>query len=832
MPPPTDRLLVGRLRPEVAERVRVPAAKPVAGKGKFVLYWLRTAVRGHENPALDAAIEAAALLGKPVLVYHGLDEDHPYASDRLHTFILQGAIDLAAELERRGVPYVLHVQRPGHRGAHLKTLAAAAALVVTEDMPVPPLRRWTAAVAHAAAGPVWCVDTACVVPMRLVPGRQTRAFAFRKRAQKLFEQRVGRDWTDAAYEGPGLSEWSPQLPFEPVEVSSLAGDGLPDLVARCGIDHSVPPVPHTAGGSGAGYARWSAYRDGDLKRYSKRRNDAADPTGSSRLSPYLHFGMVSPLTIAREAAGLKARKFLDELFAWRELSYHFCLHTPELEDLSAIPDWAAATLAEHADDPRPQTLSWEAAARGGSGHALWDAAQLSLLRQGELHNNLRMSWGKALVPWTPGPREALALLLDLNHRYALDGRDPNSYGGLLWCLGQFDRPFPPAKPIFGTVRGRSLAGHARRMDLQTYRAHVTRPYVRPTPRVAVVGAGVAGLACARTLRDHGIEVVVLDKGRGVGGRCATRRAGDLRFDHGAQYLTPTDPHFTRYVRSWEQDGVVARWHGRLVELEHGATRPAEAAVRYVATPGMNALPKHLAADLPEVRTRCTVTDVCHDGRWTLAAGGEGLGAFDALVLTAPAPQTAALLAGVHDRFAAVAAAVPMDPAWCVMASFPVHLGLDWDAAFVKDAGPLAYAGRQAGKPGRDRKAESWVLHAGKEWSAEHLEDDPDSVADTLLGAFFAALDLPPVRPEHLVAHRWRYRYAADRDGAAESARCRFDPATALALAGDWLCGIDVQGAFLSGVAAAGRLLGHWNARSGAAAGAAEAESLPLLAPHG
>ena len=149
-------------------------------------------------------------------------------------------------------------------------------------------------------------------------------------------------------------------------------------------------------------------------------------------------------------------------------------------------------------------------------------------------------------------------MIDLNHRYALDGRDPASYGGILWCLGQFDRPFPPPRPILGTVRGRSTKEHARRLDPERYWQQTTRPLYTPRPRVAVIGAGISGLMCARTLLDHGIDVTVFEKGRGVGGRMATRRTDDgLQFDHGAQYFTVRDERFERYVDSWLQDGIVA-----------------------------------------------------------------------------------------------------------------------------------------------------------------------------------------------------------------------------------------------------------------------------------
>ena len=167
--------------------------------------------------------------------------------------------------------------------------------------------------------------------------------------------------------------------------------------------------------------------------------------------------------------------------------------------MNAIPEWARQTLADHRSDRRPQIYSWETLARGQTGDKLWDAAQRSLLMHGELHNNVRMTWGKALLNWTPDAETALAMMLDLNHRYALDGRDPASYGGILWCLGQFDRPFKPPRPIFGMVRSRSTREHAQRLDTDLYLQQTTRALTGTEVRVAVVGAGMSGLICAPRL---------------------------------------------------------------------------------------------------------------------------------------------------------------------------------------------------------------------------------------------------------------------------------------------------------------------------------------------
>jgi hypothetical protein len=584
-----------RCLPEaVAERVRPANSKPIGSRG-FVLYWMATALRAHDNPALDAACTAARHLGLPLLVYQGLSERYPYASDRHHRFVLECARDVHHALVEQGIRAVFHLERPGHRGPHLPNLAQKAALVVTEDFPTKPLVGWVARLAEAIPCALWCVDTACIAPMRLVGRAFDRAFAFREAVAPLWDKRLPVEWQDlrptvAPFEGP--------LGFAPVD---LGVADIAELIAECNIDHAVAPVPDTPGGTVAGYRRWKSFVDtGGLARYARLRNDAARP-GVSRMSAYLHYGCVSPLRIARDAlrcGGEGAEKFLDELLVWRELAYVFCQFRPHHDTVAATPRWAQASLDEHERDPRPALFSWDTLQRGNTGDELWDLAQQSLRVHGELHNNVRMTWGKALLQWTPNAEAALALLIDLNHRYALDGRDPASYGGLLWCLGQFDRPFSPPTPILGAVRARPTAGHAERLDLAAFARVVKRPRTPDFGKTLVIGAGVAGLLCARTLREHGAEVVVLDKGRAPGGRAATRRTDAGPFDHGAQVLTDIDRALEPLCAALEHDGVLARWEPRVQELrpdgpaEFRLTRPW-----WVPVPSTSALPRHLAAGL-------------------------------------------------------------------------------------------------------------------------------------------------------------------------------------------------------------------------------------------
>ncbi len=792
------------LPPHLRERVSVlRPGSPDPGK-PYVLYWMHHALRDHEHPALDVALCIGNRLGIPVRVYQGLGGRHPTNADRHHRFILQGAREVQRGLRRRGIAYDFHLPADPAAPSPLRELADEAALVLTESFPVPPFTRWVAALAHRVRAPLWTVDCSCVLPMPLVTRRFERAYRFREHTKVAYRRRIHAHWPVVDPELPPYTG-APSLPALDLQSADLA-----ELCAGCRIDHTIGPVAHTVGGSTAGYRRWEAFKRQGLKRYAQLRNDAAvaPPLGVSRLSPYLHYGMVSPLRIAREAAAAGSKgadKFLDELLIWRELAHNFCWHSEDPERFERLPAWARETLERHADDPRPALLSAERLARARSGDPLWDAAQRSLLRHGELHNNLRMTWGKALLQWTPTPQAALRRMIDLNHRYALDGCDPNSYGGILWCLGLFDRPFTPAQPILGRVRSRSLAGHRRRIDLARYTRRTDPPASGRPLAVAVVGAGLAGLTAARTLADAGHAVTVYERASAPGGRLG--RIGDDPHgaDGGAQYFTVRDERFHRQVALWLADGRVAPWSGRLGSVAAPRRlRPVTSRIaRYVGVPAMQRLTETLAEDLRLHLGRAVSRLERVEGRWRLHLGSGPPAAADILVLALPAPRAAALLPEGSELRASLDG-VAMQACWAVLARFDAPLPISFDGLFLNE-GPLSWAARENSKPGRGA-AERWVLHGARGWpppaDATAAPEDADAIAARLLQAFFDHSGCPPLTPVTLTAHRWTHAIApAPLDTGA-----LWSPSERLGVCGDWCHASRVEGAYLSGTAVAGRIL--------------------------
>jgi hypothetical protein len=463
---------------------------------------------------------------------------------------------------------------------------------------------------------------------------------------------------------------------------------------------------------------------------------------------------------------------------------------------------------KHADDERDAIYSWETLARARTGDRLWDAAQRSLLCQGELHNNLRMTWAKAIVGWTNGPSDALRILIDLNHRFALDGNDPNSYGGLLWALGALDRPFKPEQPVLGVVRGRDTATHLRRLDIEKYEQRVAGPAEGEPRRIAIVGCGLAGAAAARALADQGHHVRGFDKARGPGGRMSTRRTDTASYDHGAVYFTARDPRFGRLVQSWRHDGVAAEWRGRFASFDDDRLEPSDGTNRFVGVPGMNAIVEHIAEDV-QISWGARVTHVERRGEeWFVHTGDREKpaahehGPFDELIVATPAAQAKALLEHLGSPVVARLDGVQYTPTLTAMITLPSPIDLGADAIQFKDHDVLGYAAHNASKPRRDDDTPTWVVHANHAWSAEHLEDDNDASAATLFNAFCDTFDIEVGEPIELTGQRWRYAFVSQSlgDGATR------DDDRALTLCGDWQLGPRCEYAYLSGAAAAGRVL--------------------------
>ncbi len=323
-------------------------------------------------------------------------------------------------------------------------------------------------------------------------------------------------------------------------------------------------------------------------------------------------------------------------------------------------------------------------------------------------------------------------------------------------------------------------------------------------RVAVVGAGIAGLRAAALISPHA-RVVVFEKSRGFGGRLATRRAGAFSFDHGAPYFRARDPEFVAYLADLAARGIVAPWRARFAEIDGARIDMRatwdEADAHYVGVPGMSAVGRHMAEGLDVRRETRIVATLADDAGWGLESeGGEAHGPFDALVLALPAPQTLDLLPS-ENPLTASARAARMQGCFALMLGYEGKLASPFDAALVRGS-PLSWISADHSKPGRD-DASALVALSANDWADAHIEDDPEAVRQALLAALASLLGEAVRAPSHMALHRWRFANA----GRAHAPLAAFDAPRRLAVCGDWLVQGRVEAAFLSGSVAARAVLG-------------------------
>jgi len=441
--------------------------KRLQPEGDFVLYWMQSTQRLEDNWALRLATVEADRVGKPLLIHQGLDPTYAYASARFHTFIMQGAREMARRADSLGLTFrfALRRRRADDRRV-LDRLAARAALVVTDLFPTAGVLERSRRFAERVNCRVLAVDSVGVVPSASFHKEEYAARTIRPKIAKLLELSL-----------EPVDDRAPKRSMSPALLGSLGVDWL-DIhrcdvaaeVAACEVDHEVRAVA-TAGGLTAARARLDGFAADGLRDYAERRRHPSDDGGSSRLSPYLHNGMISPLevvsTVRRHAPPEQSDAFLNEMLTWRELSLNFCLRNPEYGSLAALPDWVHRSMRAHAADPREVTYTLEELERAATHDPIWNAGQRELLETGLMHNVVRMLWGKSVITWTESYGEALAWLLHLNNKYGLDGRDPNSFAGIQWCFGKFDRPFA-SRPVWGTIRPMSLERAHAKYDVADY----------------------------------------------------------------------------------------------------------------------------------------------------------------------------------------------------------------------------------------------------------------------------------------------------------------------------------------------------------------------------
>jgi deoxyribodipyrimidine photo-lyase len=461
MPTRTDDIPANLAALAADPRVLVRRGGALRKDARCVVYWMQRAVRVRDNSALNLAIEAANILGLPPVICFVVIPNYPNANLRHYHFLQQGLRDAAEDAAEREIAFVVR-RAPDTLEAFLEEVRAA--MVIGDENPCREPERWRQVLAKRLRIPYWTVDADVVVPSRVFNRSFVLLHHFRPHLKaelpkflvKPAKAKADKRWNSATTPSFDLAE------------------DITEGVTK--LDRSVKPVDGFAGGTHAATKLLNEFVQHKLAAYDTARNHP-ETDGTSRLSPYLHFGNIGPLTIASavKKAAEKQKipdattdRFLEQLIGWRELAVLFVRHEPNYDNWECAAPWARKTLLEHASDPRPYRYTFEQLESAQTHDDLWNAAQLQMTTTGWTHNYMRMYWAKKILEWAPDPAAAFDWAVILNDKYELDGRDPNGYAGIAWAIvGRLDRPWFN-RPVYGLVRSMTGASIARKFNSSAY----------------------------------------------------------------------------------------------------------------------------------------------------------------------------------------------------------------------------------------------------------------------------------------------------------------------------------------------------------------------------
>jgi len=456
-------------------------------RGERILYWMQASVRVRDNLSLALAQRQARDSGLPLEVLFCLDTSYPDANARSFAFLLDGLEDVAASLEALGLTLTVALSP----AVPAVTAAAVRAATVYFDCAYLPFaRQQRMEIARKLACPVIMAEDNAAVPVTTVSEKDEWSAATLR--PKLMRLASLEPFLPRALE-TGIASRPSELKADlhSAGIAFLEHRPTRALLDHLPLDRKVAPTL-LKGGESAAWARWELFRETKLETYDQNRNDP-NLDGQSGLAPGLHFGHLSPVSLMedlkklglwkeptsyRKAGEDPVSKFLDEVLVRRELSFNYVRFNPRHATWLGLPDWARKTLTNHYQDPRTATYQraeWET---GQTHDSIWNAAQYQLASTGVLHGYLRMYWGKKILEWSADPAQAYLDALYLNNKYALDGRDPNSYAGVAWCFGKHDRPWGE-RAVYGLVRCMTAGGLRKKFDVDRYVRRFTPPVLTP-----------------------------------------------------------------------------------------------------------------------------------------------------------------------------------------------------------------------------------------------------------------------------------------------------------------------------------------------------------------
>jgi deoxyribodipyrimidine photo-lyase len=437
------------------ERIKSLNQKSIR-KGAYVLYWMQASQRAEYNHALEYAISKANELRQAVIVFFGITDTFPEANERHYAFMVEGLREVKQSLEKRGIQMVILHKSPEVGAVQL---AKKASLAVVDRGYLKIQKQWRNDAATQMDCPLIQVESDVIVPVEEVsPKEEYAAATIRSKIHKKLRHFL-----------IPLKQSDPTADSSSMDFDFFDIDDVGKAISKLHLDQNVQRVSSFQGGTKEARKHLEVFLEGKLDQFPKLRND---PTLDylSQMSPYLHFGQISPLLIALKVKGTKSpgvEAFLEELIIRRELSMNFVFYNEKYDSYEAIPEWAKKSLRSHQKDERQYLYHVEELEQAKTHDPYWNAAQKEMVVKGKMHGYMRMYWGKKILEWSKTPEEAFRTALYLNNKYELDGRDPNGFTGVAWCFGKHDRPWGE-RPIFGNVRYMNDKGLKRKFDADEY----------------------------------------------------------------------------------------------------------------------------------------------------------------------------------------------------------------------------------------------------------------------------------------------------------------------------------------------------------------------------
>ncbi len=417
----------------------------------FVVYWMQASQRVEYNHALEYAISRANDLGKPLIVYFGITDNYPEANLRHYQFMIEGLAEVEKSLKDKNIQMFIQNISP-EKGAI--EISKEADLMVVDRGYLKLEKYWRSIVAENIDIPLVQVETNVIVPIEEVSLKEEYAAStIRNKIMSLLPFYTKPFYIEE------LERSSLKIKFKKPKFNLLD-------INKLNIDMSVLPSEIYKGGTTNAKKWLELFIKEKINKYDDLRNDPSLDY-QSHLSPYLHFGQISPLYIYHQVMDLNNTSFIEELIVRRELSMNFVYYNSNYDNYNCLTNWAKETLNKHETDTRPYKYSLEEFENYKTHDIYWNTAQKEMITTGKMSNYMRMYWGKKIIEWTDSPKNAFEIMLYLNNKYSLDGRDANSFTGIAWCFGKHDRPWKE-RPIFGMIRYMNASGLERKFNMQNY----------------------------------------------------------------------------------------------------------------------------------------------------------------------------------------------------------------------------------------------------------------------------------------------------------------------------------------------------------------------------